>query len=64
MMRNHVTNISSNNKIEASSSLVTIGGLVLKANCIANPSNYTSNGKFSGTQTRDCSLNYFPIGLK
>lgn len=63
MLKNHVTNIYSNDKIEASSSLVITGGLILKAYCIADASKYKSNGKFSGTRTQDCSLNYFPAGL-
>jgi len=63
MMKNHVTGTYSNDKIEVAGSVVNAGGLSLKAYCIGNLSNYQCNGKFSGTQTPDCSLPYFPSGL-
>ena len=55
-------NTYSTDKIEVGSNVVTTG-LVLKAYCIVNPANYRPNGKIIGTQTPDCSLNYFPAGL-
>jgi len=63
MLKNHVTGTYSSEKIEVAGSVVTSGGLSLKAYCIGNIINYQSNGKFSGTQTPDCFLNYFPAGL-
>ncbi len=62
MLKNHVLNTYSTSQIDVGSNIVTTG-LVLKAYCIANQSNYRPNGKIIGTQTPDCSLNYFPAGL-
>src|SRR5688572_28719064 len=58
-LRNHLTDVTGSGKIEASSSLNVTGGLNLDAYC-ANE--YISNGKFSGSQTPNCSLtdSYFP----
>lgn len=63
MLKNHVTNNYSNDKIEVSGGVITTGGLSLNAYCISNPSNYQVSGKLTGPQTPDCSLNYFPAGL-
>ena len=61
-LKNHVLNTYSSDKIEVGSN-VAASSLVLKSYCIANQSNYRPNGKIVGTQTPDCSLNYFPAGL-
>ncbi|HMU45502.1 MAG TPA: T9SS type A sorting domain-containing protein [Chitinophagaceae bacterium] len=63
MLKNHVTNVYSNDKIQVSNGVIVTGGLSLNAYCIGNPSNYQVNGKLTGPQTQDCSLNYFPAGL-
>ncbi len=62
MMKNHVTNVYSDDKIVANLSMITTG-LTLDAYCIGNPSNYQPNGKISGAQNANASLNYFPAGL-
>lgn len=61
-LKNHVTNTYSNSQIVAANGLITTG-LTLNAYCINNASNYRPNGNFSGPQTLDNSLNYFPAGL-
>lgn len=62
-LKNHVTGTYSSKDISTGPGLVTTG-LTLGAYCAASPANYIPNGKFSGTQTPNCSLNYFPAGLK
>lgn len=58
-LRNHVVPFIGGGEISASSSLST-SGLNLDAYCVSSPSKYIPNGKFSGSQTSDCTLNYFP----
>ena len=62
VLKNHLTNIYSSDKIKASSNVITTGGLLLRSYCIGNGSNYEPNGKISGPQLRECSK-YFPAGL-
>ena len=62
MLKNHLLNTYSTDKIDVSSNVVA-NSLVLKAYCISNQANYRPNGKIIGPQTQDCSLNYFPAGL-
>ena len=61
-LKNHVANTFSNDKISASANVLTTG-LTLKAYCVETLSDYQPNGIFSGGQTPDCSLNYFPANL-
>jgi hypothetical protein len=60
--KNHVTNIFSTGTIEIKNSVVTTG-INIDAYCASSPANYICNGKAIGTQTPDCSLNYFPAKL-
>jgi hypothetical protein len=66
-LRNHITNSIGGGEIFASSSLTTSGvssgglpvtGLVLDAYCVSSPSKYIPNGKFSGTQQLNCTLEF------
>jgi len=61
-LKNHVTGIYSNGRINASPVLVTTG-LTLNAYCINIPTDYQPNGKISGAQVATCGFNYFPAGL-
>ena len=63
VLKNHITNVYSSDKIKAASGLNTTGGLVLKSYCIGNSASYEPDGKISGPQVRDCSTKYFPAGL-
>jgi gliding motility-associated-like protein len=57
-LRNNIVPFNGGGNIFASASLIVTGGLNLDAYC--SPGGFTSNGKFSGTQTSNCTLNYFP----
>ncbi len=61
-LKNHVSNTFSSDKISASTNILTTG-LSLKAYCVRTSSDYQPNGKFSGSQTLDCSFSYFPANL-
>ena len=61
-LKNHVTNLTGLGTITVSNSVSTTG-LNLDAYCASSPVSYIPNGKVSGTQTTDCSLNYFPARL-
>lgn len=61
-LKNNFTGVYSNGKIVANPGVITTG-VTLQAYCVSNSSNYQSNGKFLGTQTSNCSLNYFPATL-
>ena len=63
VLKNHITNVYSSDKIKAASGLVTTGGLVLKSYCIGSGASYEPDGKITGPQLRDCSTKYFPAGL-
>ncbi len=61
-LKNHLTGLYSLNKIEFTAGVITTG-LTLDAYCISILSNYQPNGKVSGTQTPNCTLNCFPAAL-
>jgi hypothetical protein len=61
-LKNNYTGIFSSGKIEFKPGMVT-SGLTLQALCISDISNYSPNGKITGPQTQNCSLNYFPAKL-
>jgi Secretion system C-terminal sorting domain len=61
-LKNHVTNLTGAGTITVSNSVNT-NGLNLDAYCAASPAFYIPNGKVSGTQTPNCSLNLFPARL-
>lgn len=58
-LRNQVGAFVGGGEIFASTSLAT-SGLNLDAYCVSEAAKYIPNGKFSGTQTSNCSLNLFP----
>lgn len=60
--KNHVTNITANGEIFASTSMIT-SGVNLDAYCGGASCNYNVNSKFNGVQAQNCSLNYFPAIL-
>jgi hypothetical protein len=61
-LKNDYTGNSGNGSITFSGGILG-SGLAVAAYCAPSPSNFKSNGKVSGTQTQNCSLNYFPATL-
>jgi hypothetical protein len=61
-LRNHVTTLYSNDKIIADNSIVT-AGISLKSYNAPGAGSYVPNGKFTGTQTLNNTLKYFPAKL-
>ncbi|HLY68715.1 MAG TPA: T9SS type A sorting domain-containing protein [Puia sp.] len=61
-LKNDFTGVSGNGNITFSGGLLGTG-LSLQAYCIANSSNFKSNGKLGGPQTQSCALNDFPATL-
>ncbi|WP_462248849.1 T9SS type A sorting domain-containing protein [Ferruginibacter sp.] len=60
--KNHATNTIGNSNIFASGGVIT-AGVNLDAYCGGPSLTFNPNGKFSGTQTENCSLNYFPATI-
>lgn len=61
-LRNHVTGLYSSDKIVADNSIVT-AGIVLNTYRAPSALSFEPNGKFTGTQTLNNSLKYFPAKL-
>ena len=61
-LQNHVTGTYSSGQIIAANGLRT-SGITLNNYSIGNVANYVPNGKFSGSQTLNTSLSYFPAPL-
>lgn len=62
-LKNHFTGVVGTGTITVTNGVTITGGLKLNAYCVLLPANYIPNGKFSGAQTSNCSLNLFPAGL-
>lgn len=58
--KNHVTSTIGSGELKVSSSVSTGGLLNLDAYCVSSAGQYKTNNKFTGSQSFDCSLNYFP----
>jgi hypothetical protein len=61
-LQNHVTSTYSSGQISAANGLST-SGITLNNYSIGNVANYVPNGKFTGPQTLNTSLSYFPAPL-
>jgi Secretion system C-terminal sorting domain len=61
-LKNHVTGTSSIGQITAANGIHT-SGITLNSYCVPLPTSYVPNGNFSGSQTENCSLSYFPAAL-
>jgi hypothetical protein len=61
-LQNHVTSTYSSGQISAANGLST-SGITLNNYNIGNVANYVPHGKFSGSQTLNTSLSYFPAPL-
>ena len=58
--KNHATGVTGTGEIKVGPAATTSGGLNLDAYCVSAAPKYNAGGKFSGAQSSDCSMNYFP----